>query len=80
MRYTLHRIWANNTEAPPAYRYSDLRVALPAGSGAVSLAVGNVFDQHAAPPAYVRYTAAAATERFGLPYRRLFVTYELRLR
>jgi hypothetical protein len=37
-------------------------------------------NQYAAPSAYLPYTGAAATERFGLPYRRLFVTYELRLR
>ncbi len=98
VRYTFHGISANNTKGLPAYGYSDLRLAVGAGGGVVSVAVDNLFgqdadirglryegvplplNQYASASAYLPYTGAAATERFGLPYRRVFFTYELRLR
>ncbi len=98
LRYTFHGVSANNTKALPAYGYSDLRLALRSGSGLLSVAVDNLFDQYAdirglryegvplalnqyaTAAAYAPYTGTAATERFGLPYRRIFFTYELRVR
>jgi outer membrane receptor protein involved in Fe transport len=47
LRYTLHTVSANNTKALPAYDYSDLTAAHPAGNGFFALTIGNLFNQYA---------------------------------
>ena len=37
-------------------------------------------NAYAAPAAYAPYIGAAASERYALPYRRILVNYEVRLR
>ncbi|HTV74196.1 MAG TPA: TonB-dependent receptor [Candidatus Acidoferrales bacterium] len=96
-RYTIHAVSANNAKALPAYDYSDLRIDAPAGTGTISFAVSNLFNQnafiagllhegeplalnqYASAADYAPYVGESATERFGLPYRALFLNYELQL-
>jgi hypothetical protein len=47
VRYTLHAVSVNNTKSLPAYDYSDLRIDAPAGHGALSVSVSNLFRQNA---------------------------------
>ena len=46
-RFTVHTVSDNNTKRLPAYDYSDLRVSVAMLSGTFSVAVGNVFNEHA---------------------------------
>ncbi|MBV8749837.1 MAG: hypothetical protein JO103_08995, partial [Candidatus Eremiobacteraeota bacterium] len=47
VRYTFHWVADNNTKRLPAYDYSALQMSLPAGRALVTLAVDNLFNQHA---------------------------------
>jgi len=98
VRYTFHWVSDNNTKRLPAYDYSALRVSAPLAHATVSLAVDNLFGQHAeirgllyegepyalnayaTPAAYAPYTGAAASERFGLPYRSVYLDASFRVR
>ncbi|GAC1492184.1 MAG: hypothetical protein NVS1B2_04810 [Vulcanimicrobiaceae bacterium] len=98
LRLTLHGVSENNTKRLPAYHTTDLRIDAAALGGTFTVAVTNLFDQHAfiegylgegqplalngyaTPDQYAPFTGAAATERFGLPFRSVYINYAFAIR